>query len=291
MESYRKVGRRRSTPRKPYWCPMLTQLWKDMRNAYQHAKRYLNSRDKRRLKKRTSNIPDIKKYRDACQCFDRELRKAKKKYQIDKIVNIEGLVKNPKRFWDAVNKLGPRSRKSVFCEAFDEQGEVTRDPDRVKKLWYDEYSTLYGTEPEGRFNEEFLQQCRKVDITEGNNEQLNTEITMGEVRSVMKTAKNGKAVGLDEIPTEALRNPLCEGVLHSLFNLCFQHGVSPQQWSRCIILPIGKGSSSISTQPLTHRGLALQSCVYKLYSLLLNKRLLNYFENNNMLHETQNGFR
>lgn len=58
-----------------------------------------------------------------------------------------------------------------------------------------------------------------------------------------------------------------------------------------MIVPIGKGKTSVSTEPLTHRGLGIQSCLYKLYSLLLTRRLSIYFEDKGLLHESQNGFR
>lgn len=56
-------------------------------------------------------------------------------------------------------------------------------------------------------------------------------------------------------------------------------------------MPITKGQSSILHEPLSHRGQAMQSCIYKLYSLLLNDRLYSYVEGGEFLHDVQNGFR
>ena len=42
---------------------------------------------------------------------------------------------------------------------------------------------------------------------------------------------------------------------------------------------------------MNYRGISLLSCVYKLYSGILNQRLLNYLETSGFLAEEQNGFR
>ena len=44
-------------------------------------------------------------------------------------------------------------------------------------------------------------------------------------------------------------------------------------------------------QPLLYRGLALQSCIYKIYSSLLNERIGSYLEGEDLISEMQNGFR
>lgn len=91
--------------------------------------------------------------------------------------------------------------------------------------------------------------------------------------------------------TGALGGLYVQQNITSFFTLCFDHGLIPQEWTKSIIVPITKGSKIKSYKPLTHRGLAMQSCVYKMYSYLLNRRFTNYLENNNLLNETQNGFR
>lgn len=50
-------------------------------------------------------------------------------------------------------------------------------------------------------------------------------------------------------------------------------------------------NKSVSTQPLTFRGISLQSCLYKIYSGILNNRLYKYLEQNHSLSNNQNGFR
>ena len=65
----------------------------------------------------------------------------------------------------------------------------------------------------------------------------------------------------------------------------------PNEWQYGIINPILKDSSSDKRIPLNYRGIALTSSVYKAYCSFLNKRLNTWAETNNILTDTQNGFR
>ena len=94
-----------------------------------------------------------------------------------------------------------------------------------------------------------------------------------------------------ELPNELLKSPHMLTVLHSLCQTCFNSGITPSVWDKSIIIPIPKSSKSDSRVPLNYRGISLLSTVYKLYSSVLNKRLTDYLELNNVLVDEQNGFR
>ena len=49
--------------------------------------------------------------------------------------------------------------------------------------------------------------------------------------------------------------------------------------------------SSDKTIPLNYRGISLLSCMNKVHSAFINKRLSGYLEDNNLLADEQNGFR
>ncbi len=79
--------------------------------------------------------------------------------------------------------------------------------------------------------------------------------------------------------------------LRSLFQMCFDYSMIPSLWTQAIICPIPKSKTNDPRLPLSYRGLSILSCIYKLYSSTLNNRVLTYLENNEILHEEQNGFR
>ena len=69
------------------------------------------------------------------------------------------------------------------------------------------------------------------------------------------------ANGIDEIPTEALKNNTAVMFMHDLFNLCFKSGTIPTIWGKSIITPIPKSSSMDTMNPLSYRGLSLTRSV------------------------------
>ena len=106
----------------------------------------------------------------------------------------------------------------------------------------------------------------------------------------MFRTKNGKAVGVDEIPGEILRNDTCIDLLYQLISYCFSEGQIPSEWSTSIITPVPKPKMD-PLNPLEYRPISLISIPCKIYADILNKRLTRWLEQNDLLAEEQNGFR
>ena len=66
--------------------------------------------------------------------------------------------------------------------------------------------------------------------------------------------------------------------------------MSPSDWDQSDIKPIPKKDKD-SRDPLQNRCITIMCCVAKIYSGILNRRLQNYLEKNQILVEEQNGFR
>jgi hypothetical protein len=112
-----------------------------------------------------------------------------------------------------------------------------------------------------------------------------------EVKREVEGAKNLKACGFDRIPADVLKNDSSVMFLHSLFNVCFETGTIPTSWGKSIIYPIPKSSTNDARDPLSYRGISLACSMYKLYSSLLNNRLSEWSELNEIIVDEQNGFR
>ena len=128
------------------------------------------------------------------------------------------------------------------------------------------------------------------------NECLDQAISEVELQAALQKCKNGKAVGLDGISYEILKNANVSDLLLKILNIVFQSRKIPDAWRRSSICPIPK-ADSVDTEPASFRGLSLQSCVYKVYSSILNARIncflenIHYDETKPLLSESQNGFR
>ena len=76
-----------------------------------------------------------------------------------------------------------------------------------------------------------------------------------------------------------------------LFTTYFEIGMIPSTWLKAVVSPIPKGAKKDPYTPLNYRGISLLSCVYKVYSGILNTRVVNYCEMLDIFVEEQNGFR
>ena len=232
-------------------------------------------------------------YKKAMHAFDKLLRKKKHNHEhetIDKIAQVN--IMDPRQFWQMIKTLGPREDKGIKLEMVGEDGTLITDPMQVLGNWKEKYRELLNPAPSGdtEFKEKVVSEL-DIDIGDNLEAEYNQEILVGEIKHALKKSKNGKAEGIDRIINEVLKQDIMLELLLCLFNLRFSTGMVPSQWLQAIILPIPKGMSSKATNPLNYRGLNLQSCLYKIYSSVLNARLNTCLESNNKIHDSQNGLR
>ena len=121
---------------------------------------------------------------------------------------------------------------------------------------------------------------------------LKRDISAEEVLKAVKSLKSGKSCGIDEIFNEMLQMsvPVLSKDFLFLFNFVLQNGTSPLNWKENVIKPIyNKGGST--SDPSNYRGIAISSCLSKLFSRILFNRLDSYIEDINVIGPEQIGFR
>ena len=126
----------------------------------------------------------------------------------------------------------------------------------------------------------------------GENHVLNSPFTESEISKAIKQLKNGKATGPpDHIGNEFLKRfntviikPLCK-----LYNCILEKGQFPSEWSTSYIVPIFKTGDKNDLN--NYRGIAISSCVSKLFSSLLCNRLDTHMNENNLWSANQAGFK
>ena len=75
----------------------------------------------------------------------------------------------------------------------------------------------------------------------------------------------------------------------TLFNHIFRNNIFPNEWKKSIIVPIHKKGNVNDCN--NFRPISLTSLLSKTYTNILNKRLTNFVECNNILPIEQGGFR
>lgn len=126
----------------------------------------------------------------------------------------------------------------------------------ILQVWQDSFQTLLNPTGNNSISE------TQNEINESDGSYLNEHISLEELIRAIRSLKNNKASGIDEIPGEVLKNPKLVKFLLTLFNKCFETGMVPDIWSKTIINPIPKSSTADSRDPSNYRSIALVSIQY-----------------------------
>ena len=131
-----------------------------------------------------------------------------------------------------------------------------------------------------------------TEIEHSLNEQINLPITETETTDAIKTLKNNKSSGMDNIKNEQIKAScnLMIPIYTKLFNLIFENGLIPESWSVGTIKPIYKNKGDPKL-PENYRPITILSCRGKLFTAIINKRLNKFSEESELIEPCQAGFR
>ena len=137
FKDYTPGMRSRRKHNKPYWNDDLKELWAQARDA---EKKYLKWRgDNARRNDLQHNFQYLRKQ------FDKELRRAERVYNAQQRDHIQQMrTDDPKRFWDAIKKLGPGNTSDMRIDKVKlDDGSVSSDPEQIMNKWKHDFETLY----------------------------------------------------------------------------------------------------------------------------------------------------
>ena len=121
--------------------------------------------------------------------------------------------------------------------------------------------------------------------------ELNTPITIREIKNNIRKLKNNKACGEDLILNEMIKSG-CSVLLPALcklFNLVLKSHTFPETWNITMQTMIHKSGNHLDCN--NYRGISITSCLGKLLTSVLQSRILNYLESNRILSDKQTAFR
>lgn len=263
-----KGGKNKASARKASCKPWFTKDCRILRSKYFKSKRKY---------KRTKSSIDKKEFRENGLLYKRFIRKAKKAFTREFQGNLRNVkTSNPREYWQILNNATNKSVKS---------GNVDTSS------FFNHFSKL--NQSQNPCNS--APSDTKFDprsINHSINQEINKPIDESEIWVQIKKLKNNKSAGVDSLTNELLKNCPNElvTITGKLFNLILNTGVIPSNWTKGIIKPIFKNKGS-PDDPDNYRGITLLSCLGKLFTAILNKRLSDYVEVTGILGEEQAGFR
>ena len=233
--------------------------------------------------------------------FEKHNKKAKKRYQLAEQSRLLGLKNghNTREFWREIGKLGIQNdrKTGIPMEVLDSNGRISTHTDDVIDRWNNDFENLFTNSTNPSFNDNHLDDVKRK-LQENSVPSLDTDISLlnepmsrEEVEQSLYRAKLKRAAGFDGIPAEVLRNPVCIDLLYKIINFCFENGYVPSEWNKGVIRPIPKSDAKDPRDPLSYRGICLISIPCKMYAGILNVRLSQWIDENNIVVDEQNGFR
>jgi len=209
--------------------------------------------------------------------YKKELSKSRadgKKEFIKKLRSLKNA--NPKLYWRMLQ--GSKKRNAV--------------PMNLQDM-FDYFKDMLGNNHENNeIEQEVTADVEYRTVHTYNSDSLNSEFTEQEIQHCIKNLGNNKAAGVDNILNEYIKASadVLLPIYVILFNKILNSGNMPKEWIIGMIVPIYKMKGDIQ-DPSNYRGITLLSCMGKLFTSVLNKRITNFCETNEILHENQTGFR
>ena len=235
-----------------------------------NARKNYNKRRKQFLSNKTDANKDIMKQagKDYKRIMNKHLKNHEKQFHL-KLRNLKG--NDPKSFWRTINSTNNQNTNNIdidlqtMADHFKDLNTINQEEDYFDPIY------VHDGEPYQRLNE---------------------NITESDVSKALKSLKLNKSSGIDQIPNEFLRysGPDMLGLYTNLFNIILDSGHIPEEWTIGIIRPIYK-RKGVPTNPENYRGITLLSCVGKLFTSIINKRLNDYANDVSLISQSQAGFR
>ena len=195
-------------------------------------------------------------------------RRAQAIYKFEKGKRVQNLAKtNPKQFWKEIKKVIRRKQKSSDNLSSDDVLEP--------------FSNVFKIQPQNNNAENFGDNYDEV---------LNSPISEEGLRKVVLFLKSNKSPGLDGLIAEIFKSSFecMPPLLLRLLMVIFLNGINPASWSEGVIIPIHKKDSLDETN--NYRGITSINTLSKIYSYILNNRLLKGASEKGKMSDYQFGF-
>ena len=227
-----------------------------------------NLRCQGNIVKRQPNCTDQKlKLFEQKRNFKKLIKDKKKRFKENIIQEMALNKKNSKQFWKLLDKLKEPKHDTDFVRSISEQN------------WKQYFESILIGEKQPQY---------PCDCTDRG--PLDGKISLEELKEASYILKSGKSSGIDAISNEML---LCilefkPNILLDMFNSVLLHSGKTPEWYISILVPIYKKGPKMD--PSNYRGISLICCVNKLFVAILNKRLVGFIYENNIITDEQLGF-
>ena len=264
----RKKIRRRNDKDPPWFDKDL----KNLRNRKQKLHKLYN------MSKGTDNEQNYwQNYLDSCEQLNSKITTSLETYNNKIESNIKS---DPKSFFNYVKS---KQKSNNFPSSMHFRDRVGSNPEEISNLFADFFESVYTTFSEHDRDRDYFSKLPEPHIT--TSLQI---LSTNEIRVALEGIDGSKGPGPDGIPpsiVKNLSNELTEP-LHWLYNLSLKTGKFPTEWKKSFLIPIYKSGRKSDIE--NYRGVAIISCIPKLFEAIVNEKIFGQVKN--LISENQHGF-
>lgn len=273
-----KTSGRYKRPPVPWWN-------EEIRDSIRERKRIKN------LLKRTFTQQLHLEYKKICAKTKFLIKQSKRKTWESYVSTISPKTDSFK-VWQKINKIKGNTSYNPIRLLEYENHSITNEIEIAKCL----AETFQMVSSNESYSQEFLEiksHSEELQIFphQNTNDEYNCEITVEEIQRALLTCK-GSSPGPDNIHYDMLKKLPIDGLLYicEFYNTIWRKGEFPSEWQNAIVVPIYKRGKP-KTSPNSYRPISLTSCLCKLMEKVVSKRMDWYFVTNNIITNSQFGFR
>ncbi|KAL1446126.1 hypothetical protein WDU94_014018 [Cyamophila willieti] len=249
------------------------------------TKEMLDKMEERRRWKNDSTDKGRKQYKKLNNELRRETDKAREKWMEEQCEKIEELEKYSKteEMYKVVKNLTKKKPKPIAKQGMKKKdGLITSNIEENKEIWIEYIKDLYDSQANDNMNE-----MENQDGATDNGPR--SRIEEWEVRKAIKELKCNKALGSDNIPSEALKalGPCAITRITHLINQIYDTGIWPEDLLKTVLVPLPKKPNA--TQCKDFRTISFICHLTKAITRILIKRIESKVEEH--LGDDQFGFR
>ena len=272
------VTKELTRPFAPWITDDLKALMQERNNVQQNLKRDRN------------NLSLQDRYKTLKKQVRKILRQTKSEYYNNKLEENRG---DSATTWSILRELVPNNKNKSNPISTKDESEILRK--------VEEYNTFFANVGKSTF-EKSQQNVRSSETTplRDNNHRCcpnaSTKFRPQPVDNdtiilAIKHMKNTHSFGSDKIPLRFIRDalPIIITYLTCIFNTSVVTGVMPTAWKHSIIVPIFK--SGDADVPSNYRPISLLPILSKILEKIITSQLTQYLESQQLLSNTQHGFR
>ena len=218
--------------------------------------------------KRKMSDEDMKKYEEANKAVKKEIRNVKERWIKEKCEIIENnLHRNPKQVYETVKKLSEDKKRNATTIIECRDGKMLNHVEDVLGRWKEYCEELYNYQTDK--NDTILDLLKSAAAPN----ETAPPIIKAEVREAVRSLKDNKSPGVDNIQGELLKSGGEEviEIPQDICNKILKTGIWTEDWTTSIMTPIPKKASFKCAD---HRTIALISHASKGMLKILQKRIV-----------------